>query len=145
MGNLRQIGAKQGFVHEYGHYIQSQQHGPAYLFTVGIPSLQSAVMQKHNNPASPQHHNRWFEADASYKAATYFDQYYGSGIKDYVAGSSDYFDRNSFVNGYPYYSSYINPRTGYTNSRDYQISSKFHWTDIAIYIPLLGLVPALFY
>ena len=77
------------------------------------------------------------------KAATYFDQYYGSGIKDYVAGSSDYFDRNSFINnGYP---SYNNPYDNKWNYWGYSISSKFHWTDIAIYIPLLGLVPALFY
>ena len=36
------------FVHEYGHYVQSQQHGPVYLFTVGIPSLQSAILQTSN-------------------------------------------------------------------------------------------------
>jgi len=100
-------------------------------------------MQKNNNPASPRHHDRWFEADASYKAATYFDQYYGSGIKDYVVGSSDYFDRNSFVNEKN--SPYTNPRDRGSNYSGHQISSKFHWTDISIYIPLLGLVPALFY
>lgn len=42
------------FVHEYGHYVQSQQHGPVYLFTVGIPSLQSAILQT-SNPNSPRH------------------------------------------------------------------------------------------
>ena len=133
------------FVHEYGHYIQSQQHGPAYLFTVGIPSLQSAIMQKNNNPASPRHHDRWFEADASYKAATYFDQYYGSGIKDYVVGSSDYFDKNSFVYGSTTGSPYKNPRTKGYNYSSHATSSKFHWTDPVIYIPLLGLIPAIFY
>jgi hypothetical protein len=102
-------------------------------------------MQKKDNPDSPRHHDRWFEADASYKGAAYFDKYYGSGKDGYVAGSLDYFDRESFINGSIKNSPYINPRTGKTNSSDRQIGGKFHWTDIPIYIPLLGLTPALFY
>ncbi|OJX83229.1 MAG: hypothetical protein BGP01_06960 [Paludibacter sp. 47-17] len=133
------------FVHEYGHYIQSQQHGPAYLLTVGIPSLQSAILQT-SNPNSPRHDDRWFEADASYKAAAYFDKHYGSKKEGYVAGSPDYFDRNSFVSGRSLTNSpYINPRTGRRNNTDNPISGKFHWTDIPIYIPVIGLFPYLFY
>lgn len=131
------------FVHEYGHYIQSQQHGPMYLFSVGIPSLQSAIMQKRGNPNSPQHNDRWFEADASYKGAAYFDKYYGSGKDGYVTGSANYFDRNSFIYGNS--SPYLNPRRGISNYSKNPIAGKFHWTDIPIYIPLCGLIPAIFY
>jgi hypothetical protein len=130
------------FVHEYGHYIQSQQHGPVYLLTVGIPSLQSAILQT-NNPNSPRHDDRWFEADASYKGAAYFDKHYGSKKEGYVAGSPDYFDRNSFVTGSP--SPYLNLRTGVQNRSVNPISGRFHWTDIPIYIPVIGLFPYLFY
>ena len=130
------------FVHEYGHYVQSQQHGPLYLFSVAIPSLQSAILQT-KNYNSPRHKNRWFEADASYKGSAYFDKYYGSGTEGYVAGSPDYFDRYSFA--YEYHSPYKNPRTGVYVQNPHPISGKFHWTDIPIYIPLLGLFPYLLY
>ena len=126
------------FVHEYGHYIQSQQHGPLYLLTIGVPSLQSAILQT-KNPNSPRHDIRWFEADASYKGAEYFDKYYGSGQNNYEIGSVDYFDRNSFVEGKP------SPRTGSQNLSINPISGKFHWTDIPIYIPGIGLFPFLLY
>ena len=126
------------FVHEYGHYIQSQQHGPVYLFTVGIPS---AILQT-RNPNSPRHDDRWFEADASYKAAAYFDKHYGS-KKGYVLNSPDYFNKTSFVKGG--YSPYLNPRTKSYYQYGNPISGKFHWTDPIIYIPILGLFPSLFY
>ena len=130
------------FVHEYGHYVQSQQHGPVYLLTVGIPSLQSAILQT-SNPNSPRHDDRWFEADASYKGAAYFDKYYGSGKNGYVAGSANYFDRNSFINGARM--PYVNHRTGSRYDYANPITGKFHWTDIPIYVPLIGLFPYLFY
>ncbi|MDR1180636.1 MAG: hypothetical protein LBL13_01465 [Bacteroidales bacterium] len=133
------------FVHEYGHYIQSQQHGSVYLLTVGIPSLQSAITQKSDNPNSPRHHDRWFEADASYKGMAYFDKHYGSGKDGYVTGSLDYFDRNSFTDDSWRGSPYINSRTGERNYSAYPISGKFHWTDPVIYWPLRGLIPAIFY
>jgi len=134
------------FVHEYGHYIQSQQYGPSYLLAIGLPSLQSAIMQT-NNANAPQHNVRWFEADASYKGADYFDKYYGSQVAGYVAGDPNYFDRNSFIagNSSQVNSPYINPRTGKYNKTDNPISDRFHWTDICIYFPIIGLLPALFY
>jgi RHS repeat-associated protein len=132
------------FVHEYGHYIQSQQWGPLYLFSIGVPSLQSAILQT-KNPGSPRHHDRWFEANANRQAAGYFDKHHGSGKDGYTAGSTDYFDKNSFVSGSLTNSPYINPRTGQHNDTDNPISGKFHWTDIPIYIPVIGLFPYLFY
>ena len=129
------------FAHEYGHYIQSQQHGPLYLFTVGFPSLQSAIMQTNNN--APRHDNRWFEADASYKGAEYFDKYYGSKQAGYEKGDPNYFDKSSFIYGNN--PTYINPRTGSVNQTTNPISGIFHWTDISVYLPVVGLIPALFY
>ena len=32
------------FQHEYGHYLQSQEMGLAYLAKVGIPSIRSAIV-----------------------------------------------------------------------------------------------------
>ncbi len=133
------------FVHEYGHYIQSQQHGPMYLFTVGLPSFQSAILHT-DNPNSPKHNFRWFEADASYKGAAYFDKYYGSQKDGFVKGSPDYFDKASFTwQEDRKRSPYLNPRTGRINISQYYTSGKFHWTDIPIYIPIIGLFPYLFY
>jgi RHS repeat-associated protein len=40
---------RQLFMHEYGHYMQSQRIGPAYLFGVGIPSLGSAIIDPYNH------------------------------------------------------------------------------------------------
>jgi hypothetical protein len=100
-----------------------------------------------NNANAPQHNVRWFEADASYKGADYFDKYYGSQVAGYVAGDPNYFDRNSFIagNSSQVNSPYINPRTGKYNKTDNPISDRFHWTDICIYFPIIGLLPALFY
>lgn len=110
--------------------------------TVGIPSLQSATMQT-DNPSAPRHDVRWFEADASYKGADYFDKFYGRGKEGYVTDSPIFFDKDSFVAGN--YSSYINPRTGRYNGSGNPISGKFEWTDIFVHIPVIGLIPTLFY
>ena len=120
------------FVHEYGHYRQSQQYGPLFMPVIGIPSLLSATMP---DVYGALHENRWFEADASYKGMAYFDKHYGSKRKDYVAGSPDFFDRNNFITGLD--PRYINPRTGLANTSTNPIGATWHWTDIIIYIPLL--------
>ena len=130
------------FVHEYGHYIQSQQYGPAYLLTVGISSFQSAILDTGENH-SPEHDYRWFEADASYKGAAYFDKCYGTGKDGYKKGSADYFNRESFIHGDK--SEYINPRTGGYNWSENPVSPRFHWTDIVIYLPVVGLLPWFWY
>ena len=130
------------FVHEYGHYIQSQEYGPLFLKVIGYPSLQSAILQT-DNPDSPRHRNRWFEADASYKGAEYFDKYYGSGNEDYKEDSEDFFDINSFKTGKE--SLYTNPRTNEKNERYHPTSAIFHWTDIIIYFPVIGLIPWFWY
>ena len=125
------------FVHEYGHYIQSQRHGPAYFFTVGIPSIESGAIYKISN-GKIKHRTRWFEADASNKGSTYFDKYYGSGKDGYVEGNADYFDINSFANDID--SEYTNPRDPESNKTAYPTSGSFHWTDVPIMAVSLGLL-----
>jgi len=93
------------FVHEYGHYIQSQWFGPLYLPVIGATSLASAA-----GLGGDSHETRWFEVQASKMGANHFDKKYGSGAAGYTAGSEDYFDRESYVHGYR--TSYINPRYG---------------------------------
>ena len=55
------------FQHEYGHYLQSQAMGWAYLSKVGLPSLFSAA-------GSGDHKYKPFELDANYRAFNYFNK-----------------------------------------------------------------------
>lgn len=96
------------FVHEYGHYIQSQRFGLSFLPVIGIPSLLSAW--KTSGWENMEHRQRWFEVDASYLGAKHFDKKYGSGANGYKPGSENFFDINSFQKGGS--SPYINPRYG---------------------------------
>ncbi len=130
------------FVHEYGHYLQSQELGFFYLFQVGIPSLQSAIVDTQKNNA-PIHGNRWFETDANKRAADYFDQYYGSGCDNYQPESADFFNIESFRNGKE--TVYINPRTGKNFNKKYPFEPTDHWTDMLVTFPFLGLIPYFLY
>lgn len=98
------------FVHEYGHYMQSQIIGLFFLPTIGAPSLASAM-----GIGGDDHHSRWFEVDASRRGAEYFDKRYGSGADGYVRKNENYFDLESFIKGKG--SPYINPRTGSTDHK----------------------------
>ena len=124
------------FVHEYGHYVQSQQFGPAFLPVIGIPSIQSAIL--YTGPDSPQHDDRWFEADASYKGAAYFDKYYGSKAEGYSPGSPDYFNREGFIRGTE--NPYQNPRTGGFSQSENPIKGIFHSSDIYIHLYISWLL-----
>lgn len=108
------------FVHEYGHYIQSQRMGVFYFPVVAVPSLLSA-----SGITGTKHDYHWYEIDASKKGADYFDKHYGSGAEGYVKGSPNYFDRDSYENIYYKYplSPYINPRTNsYYQDHNYPTS-----------------------
>lgn len=77
------------YMHEYGHYIQSQEYGWGYLFSVGIPSLVSAGITNKgkrvtitelniNKPITiSKHRTRWYERKANKKARDYFVNKYG--------------------------------------------------------------------
>lgn len=129
------------FVHEYGHYIQSNWFGPFYLPVVGSTSLASAA-----GLGKPAHQDRWFEVQASRMAANYFDLKYGSGSDGYLAGSVDYFDKNSFVSGG--YSPYLNTRTltFYQGRSGHPINGAiFSGWDIVVPIVSLGLLYWIFF
>lgn len=85
-GKFTIIGGDPMFMHEYGHYIQSQQYGWGYLFSVGIRSIKSAVNssiestlydENGNFIANRTTHNLyWTETNANRKAAEYFKRNY---------------------------------------------------------------------
>lgn len=60
------------YVHEYGHYIQSQNNGPLYLPVFGIPSLIDCAVNKLN------HRKTWTEKDATTRGMAYFGEEYMS-------------------------------------------------------------------
>lgn len=99
------------FVHEYGHYIQSQYMGIIYFFKVAIPSLISASNSKtvydSNGKSYSSHDLKSFEMEASKLGAMHFANKYGRG------SGKDYFNLSSFVKGLD--SPYNNPRTGDKN------------------------------
>ena len=65
-------------MHEYGHYLQSQEYGLGYLFSVGVPSLISAMNSKRmNEPPFSTHSLSWMERSANRKAKEYFGDNYG--------------------------------------------------------------------
>jgi hypothetical protein len=122
------------FVHEYGHYIQSQIWGPFYIPLIGIPSFESAFFS-----SSERHRSRWFEAQASRLAANYFDKYFGTGAPGYIAGLSNFFDKNSFINQ-GILSPYQNPRNLAYNYSGHPQRGRLHWSDPFLYLYLTGLI-----
>lgn len=102
------------FVHEYGHYIQSQWLRTLYLPTIGLASLESALYQKY--AGGGEHRNRWFEVNASRLGAEHFDKKYGSGAAGYKENSPNYFNKTAFSDGSE--TRYINPQTGRFNQGD---------------------------
>lgn len=64
------------YMHEYGHYMQSQEYGYGYLFSVGIPSLWDLSPFGHGKEFftsdATKHRYRWFERYANEKAVKHF-------------------------------------------------------------------------
>ena len=107
------------FVHEYGHYIQSQRWGALYLPVIGISSLASATFS--SKMSGVEHKERWFEVNASKLGAKYFDKHYGEGAAGFQKHNENYFDVDKFINGG--ITPYINPRTGsYWQEKAFPIS-----------------------
>lgn len=84
------------FIHEYGHYIQSQFMGPTYLFAVAIPSIMSAGFT--SKEAGMDHQERWFEANANRLSVNYFEKKYGKSTPGYDPTDCNYFNKEWFVN-----------------------------------------------
>jgi hypothetical protein len=124
------------FVHEYGHYRQSQRWGLFYLPLIAIPSLESASLDNDGGWIDiGDHRSRWFDAQASRYAADYFEEHYGSGADGYTLGSANYFDRNSFVNKGAR-SPYMNPRNRGHNLDGHAQLGRLHWSDPLLYLYL---------
>ena len=73
-------------MHEYGHTFDSREAGPAYLFTIGIPSAISASNSEGievNGISTTTHKLFWTEQRASLNAYYYFNKYYGIKITDF--------------------------------------------------------------
>ena len=71
------------FMHEYGHYIDSQRMGLTYLINVGLPSLISAGTSKEieGEPKGVDTHSfRWYEMNANKNAERYFNKHYGNRV-----------------------------------------------------------------
>jgi len=84
------------FVHEYGHYMQSQFLGPLYWGLVAIPSFTATVLG-----IGPCADYRWFEISANKLAIKHFDKKYGEESENYKKGKIDkYFDKRIFETGY---------------------------------------------
>lgn len=73
------------YMHEYGHYLQSQEYGFGYIFTVGIPSLYNTSKKEivkviDNDTGNPTYYSKvktmWFERHANEKASKYFKKKY---------------------------------------------------------------------
>lgn len=64
------------YLHEYGHYLQSQEYGWGYLFSVGLPSLRSAKRSEPIDGHAPltTHKIKWYERYANEKASNYFSK-----------------------------------------------------------------------
>ena len=109
------------FVHEYGHYIQSQWLSALYFPIIAIPSLCSAA-----RICKVDHDRRWFEVNASKLGSRYFDKRYGSGAPGYKKGDSNYFDLDSFKDERKK-SPYENPRFNIVNTqKPYPISGEIY-------------------
>ena len=60
------------FQHEFGHYLQSQEHGPLWIFTFAIESGLSALVND-----SAKHNYFYTEQDANARSFKYFAERYG--------------------------------------------------------------------
>lgn len=89
------------FVHEYGHYVQSQIYGPMFLFGVGVPSLLDASFDVQN------HDSRWYEAEASRMGGLYFNRFNGPDSRNAMNGDDIFLLNTYFTGGF---TSYPNPR-----------------------------------
>ena len=70
------------FQHEYGHYLQSQSMGLAFLLKVGIPSLTNAMSKSGNHDFQP------YEQDANRRAFIYMNKH----VEGFYQTEEEYYD-----------------------------------------------------
>ena len=89
------------FQHEYGHYLQSQEMGWAYLSRVGIPSLMGAANYDDGN-----HDFQPYEQDANRRAFMYFnDPKNKKTVGEFYTSEAEYRynQRNGIEKGWNFY------------------------------------------
>ena len=72
-------------MHEYGHYMQSQDLGYSYLFVIGIPSLNSAL----TSSTDYEHRQHWAEKWADDNALKKFGDKFRPEWEDYHGDRND--------------------------------------------------------
>lgn len=87
------------FMHEYGHYLQSQDSGPFYLSNFGLPSIISTIN-------SSRHGEHDAEQDANARAAKFFKNKIGYNVAEFISiyklGSYDFNSVEDAIDKYPY-------------------------------------------
>lgn len=104
------------FQHEYGHYLQSQTFGLAYLYIVGIPSILNASQHTGN------HNFQRCEIDANRRAFVYFNK----NIYNFYTSREEY--SSSHKNGWDFYNNPIMSKSRWNISPYvdyYEINSKY--------------------
>ena len=115
------------FVHEYGHYIQSQWYGLSFLPLIGLPSFFSGGLYKLDS-STFINNQRCFEVEASIEGAEYFYQHYSFNP---IATPDNLFDKEGFFKGKT--TAYMNPRTFSYEYSFFPDKERFHWSDILIH------------
>jgi len=85
------------FTHEYGHYLQSQRLGPAYLPVIGLPSLGSAAINDYDG-----HEAFYTERWADRLSRKYLDRKFGKGTSSILYRYNELVDQhNTRLDGGP--------------------------------------------
>jgi RHS repeat-associated protein len=100
------------FQHEYGHYLQSQEMGWAYLPRVGIPSVMSTFKNDRNHKYQP------YEQDANRRAFLYFNKN--------VEGFYKTFDERNEKRGWDFYRNPLDVYHTASNDRYYDYYNPQH-------------------
>lgn len=89
------------YMHEYGHYLQSQEYGWGYLISVGVPSLFSAWQaEKLSYSPYSTHQQKWFEMSANRKAEKYFREEYSISWDAPYVNPYNYHGPNTTIRSY---------------------------------------------
>ena len=100
-------------MHEYGHYLQSQDMGWSYLFKIGIPSLRSAIKYKGPYKKYPNHFYSFLDGEKEFHVSKHNFQDYEvdaskRGYEHFGDKGRVYWDYNNYPYDLEwYYSRYI--------------------------------------
>ena len=87
------------FRHEYGHTIQSQFMGPAYLNFIARPSVISQYIERRDGRSNHNHADSWFETNANRLSYDYFNEHQ-SEVFDPSQGGNAWSERDDYHRDY---------------------------------------------